>query len=567
MTVHVHPLPVDAVAFVDEWFSSLGKPYSGRLAPDDPLVAGGGAGWLVRTLGRELAVVVDLAFPFTRPRVYLRGKWPAMPHVERDGRLCLKNPEIPAEPVRAVAQALGEARGLLRDIANGSEEADFEEDFGLYWRQSSRLGLSARLLLPDVQASSVMSWAATPAAAYGFASPGTLRRWWSHRFGTDRAKLRQGAILLLDRLPHPDLYPRTGTDLWELLAAHSEHGCEVLSGLLRQTPKSMLVVLTGAAPSGRRHAVGLMLARPADARGGSVHRRVVEHGYPRGKTPPSVLCGRYHLTRLETQALDAAGTRLPYAERDRLAAARVAVVGCGALGSGVARLLAKSGVGHLVLVDPELLGWENIRRHQLGAGFVGSRKASGLAKAIANENPDIGSVEAHDLAVEMLLLNNRAVLENVDLVVACTASWSANSALDVFAGQVGRPPVLYTWMEAHALAAHALLIMAGHSYRNGYDVVGNARLTASASRKPVPVECGALTSPFGAIELAQTETLASRLAMDYLRGKATVTTWKTWLTDAEALAEAEASWTDDWTAMRGCPDPQGQIVVGQWWEE
>lgn len=566
MTAHVHPLAVDAVSLVDEWFSSLGKPFRGRLTSDDPLVAGGGKGWLVRTLGRELAVVVDLAFPYSRPRVYLRGNWPVMPHVESDGRLCLRNPELPAEPANAVAQALGEARDLLRDIAKGSEDADFEEDFGLYWRQSAAPGLRARLLLSDLTGSTVISWVATSTAAYAFASPGPLRRWWLHRFGTDRAKLRQGALLKLDRLPHPDLYPRTGTDLWDLVTAHSTSGSDVLADLLRQTPKSLLVVLAGLAPSGRRHVVGLTLARPTDARGKSVHRRVIERGHQRGKTPPDVICERYHLTRLATEALDAAGTRLPYAERERLAAARVAVVGCGALGSGVARLLAKSGVGHLVLVDPEQLGWENIRRHQLGANFVGARKAAALAKVVVSEIPDIGSVVAHDLAVEMLLLENREALENVDLVVACTASWSANTALDAFAERNGRPPVLYAWLEAHALAAHAVLIMVGHSYRNGYDVAGNAKLTASASRKPVPAECGALTSPFGAVELAQAETLAARLALDHLRGKTTVTTWKTWLADADALEDAEGFWTEEWTTKRGFPDPQGQIVVGRWWD-
>ena len=91
-------------------------------------------------------------------------------------------------------------------------------------------------------------------------------------------------------------------------------------------------------------------------------------------------------------------TRLPYPERDRLTAARVAVVGCGALGSGVARLLARSGVGHLVLIDPEPLGWERTSGgHQLGAGAVGLPKATTLAQAVAHENPDIGSARASRL--------------------------------------------------------------------------------------------------------------------------------------------------------------------------
>ena len=61
--------------------------------------------------------------------------------------------------------------------------------------------------------------------------------------------------------------------------------------------------------------------------------------------------------------------------------------------------------------------------------------------------------------------------------------------------------------------------MPGSSYSSGFDEVGNPRMTASVSHKPVPAECGALTSPFGAIELSHAEALTARLTLDFLRGK------------------------------------------------
>lgn len=566
MTAHVRPLEADGFAIADAWFNTLGNSYKGRLSAGDPLLVGKRTGWLVLTHGRELAVVVDETFPFTRPRVYLRGNRDPMPHVEADGRLCLDNPEIPSDPEAAVREALRHARNLLSDIDRGAEEGDFAEDFTLYWHQSVRPGLKARLMLPDIPRSSIISTCTTSAAVYGFASGDSARRWWSHRFNDHLRKVRHGAVLLLDELPHPDQYPSTGEELWDLIAAKSRDGGEVLEGLLRQNPKSLLVVMAGTSPKGRRHAVGVLLERPVDRQGRSVNRRVVEQGYARGGSPPRVLCERLQLRRLATENLDAASTRLPYLEHNRLAAARVAIIGCGALGSGIARLLAKSGIGHFILVDPENLGWENIRRHQLGAGFVGHPKATMLAKALAQENPDIGSTQAHTIPVEHLLRQHRDALGNVDLIVACTASWSANSMLDDLSMR-GGPPVLYAWMEAHAIAAHAVLILPGHSYRAGYDAVGNPRMTASTSRKPIPSECGANTSPFGAIELAQAEILAGRLALDQLRGKVAGTIWKTWLTDQAALGEAEGSWTEEWLRERGIPDRNGQVVAAPWWDE
>ncbi len=566
MTAYIRPPEVDEVAIADAWFNTLGKSYKGQLPAGDPLLAGNRAGWLVLTRNRELAVVVDEAFPFTRPRVYLRGDHDPMPHVEANGRLCLDNPEIPSDPQSAVREALRHARNLLNDIDKGVEDGDFAEDFTLYWHQSVGPGRRARLLLSDIPRSTIISTCATPAAVYGFASGDSARQWWSHRFNDHLRKTRHGAVILLDQLPHPDQYPSTGGELWDLIAARSRDGIEVLVGLLKQTPKSLLVALAGVSPNGRRHAVGILMERPVDQQGRTVNRRVIEHGYARGGTPPRVLCGRLLLKRLVTENLDAASTRLPYLERDRLAAARVAIIGCGALGSGVTRLLAKSGVGHFILVDPETLGWENIRRHQLGAAFVGHPKAAILAKTLAQENPDIGSTKPYNTTVEHLLKQHPDALDNVDLVVACTATWSANSMLDDLSMR-SRLPVLYAWMEAHAVAAHAVLILPGHSYRVGYDAVGNPRMTASTSRKPIPAECGANASPFGAIELAQAEVLVGRLALDQLRGKVAGTIWKTWLTDQAALGDAEGSWTEEWVRARGVPNPNGQILVAPWWDE
>lgn len=566
MTAHIRPPKVDAVGVVDAWLSSL-RSFRGQLSRIQAAFYGGGAhGWKIATLGRKLAVVVDETFPFTRPRIYLLGPWSASPHVEIDGRLCIGNPEIPSDPKRAVQEAIRLARRLLEGIAEGTEDGDFEEDFSLYWRQSAPSGTEARLLLPEIGRSNVIATCATDAGVYGFSTRAALTKWWKHRFASVPTKPRQGAVIRLTSLPHPDRYPKTGADLWRLVESLSEDGKPILESLLRQMPKSLLIVLAGVSSKGRRHAVGLMLRRPTGPSGMAVNRRQIEVGFRRNGVPLEVLCGRYQVVRLRTNQLDAAISRLPHGDLGRLAAARVAIIGCGSLGSGVARLLAKSGVGHFVLVDPETLGWENIRRHQLGAAFVGHNKATMLAKALAQENPDIGSAVAHEVSVEKLLKAGSAPLANVDLIIGCTASWSANSMMDATFGR-GRLPVLYAWMEAHALAAHAVLIMNGESYRTGFDTVGNPRIEASSSTKSTPPECGANTSPFGAIEVGHAENLTSRLALDFLRGKIERSVWKTWQTDATALAEAEGVWTEDWVQARGTPNPEGQLSSWPWWDE
>ena len=64
----------------------------------------------------------------------------------------------------------------------------------------------------------------------------------------------------------------------------------------------------------------------------------------------------------------------------RLAAARALICGCGALGSVIANTLARSGVGHVRIVDRDFLETNNLQRQVL---FDEDDVAAGLPKAIA----------------------------------------------------------------------------------------------------------------------------------------------------------------------------------------
>ena len=66
---------------------------------------------------------------------------------------------------------------------------------------------------------------------------------------------------------------------------------------------------------------------------------------------------RYHRQRILPQIGDAG--------QEKLAAARVVVVGCGALGTVIAESLARAGVGHLTLIDRDLVEETNLQRQTL----------------------------------------------------------------------------------------------------------------------------------------------------------------------------------------------------------
>ena len=66
--------------------------------------------------------------------------------------------------------------------------------------------------------------------------------------------------------------------------------------------------------------------------------------------------------------------------QERLAAARVAVVGCGATGSAVAALLARAGVGTIRIIDRDYVEPSNLQRQTL---FDEADARESLPKAIA----------------------------------------------------------------------------------------------------------------------------------------------------------------------------------------
>jgi ThiF family protein len=88
-------------------------------------------------------------------------------------------------------------------------------------------------------------------------------------------------------------------------------------------------------------------------------------------------------------------TRTIRAGRDAeyLAGVRLAVVGCGAIGSFTADLLFRSGVRHLTLRDGERLRPGNLVRHLAGTGQVGRSKPDAVLECLARVDSDVAAVK------------------------------------------------------------------------------------------------------------------------------------------------------------------------------
>lgn len=74
--------------------------------------------------------------------------------------------------------------------------------------------------------------------------------------------------------------------------------------------------------------------------------------------------------------------------RARLGAARVAIIGCGGLGSNVAAMLLRSGVRTLTLVDFDIVAPDNLNRQMFFRDQIGALKTDALAETLLRIDPD-----------------------------------------------------------------------------------------------------------------------------------------------------------------------------------
>ena len=108
----------------------------------------------------------------------------------------------------------------------------------------------------------------------------------------------------------------------------------------------------------------------------------------------------------------------------RLRAARVLIVGCGALGSAHAETLARAGVGHLRLVDRDFVEPSNLQRQTM---FTENDAEKRLPKAIAAANHlrEINSeVDVEPHIIDVNHANIERLIEECDVVLDGTDNFS-----------------------------------------------------------------------------------------------------------------------------------------------
>ena len=121
--------------------------------------------------------------------------------------------------------------------------------------------------------------------------------------------------------------------------------------------------------------------------------------------------------------------------RERLRSATVVVIGVGALGNEVTRILAMAGAGRLRICDPDMVAESNLSRTILfRAKDIGRFKADAAADVLRDVSP---GTEVEPIVAPHVSGIGLATLRDADLVISCLDSVAARLSLAARCNAVG----------------------------------------------------------------------------------------------------------------------------------
>ena len=480
----------------------------------------------------DRAVAVEVSFPcldFTAlPKVRLLSRSSDVPgvvaHIEEDGAVCYAAPGSIVldryDPGGAAVLALKLATRTLADGIGGGSAGDVPGEFTRYWGGTPYL--TALGFHPADGPAAVVSMehrgrfvcVLTRDGAGLECFPGLSRR----------VEGRPAYLLRTDKaldLPHGRHPPETLAQL--LLWTRDidpRLGARLLVAIRHRCFRRSAPLLFITAPNGfvgaelRPPRILVRAAQRAEWLTGQVLARADE-----------VVVGRWTGERLDAAFL----VERNLAGKPSLAGRRIVLVGCGAIGSHLAKLLAQGGAGQgrpggLWLVDDQCLSPGNVGRHLLGPGYLHRPKAEGVMEELLKSFPGANIHGRYSSAMDC-----RDLLAGADLLVDASGEEALSLAINemLVRRRPAAPDALYAWLCGNGAAAQALLVSGkgqGAACRKCLHPVLHEPplhdpVAAGWDVREVPAACGeAAFVPYGVAAPAMAAALAARMCMEWAEG-------------------------------------------------
>jgi len=224
---------------------------------------------------------------------------------------------------------------------------------------------------------------------------------------------------------------------------------------------------------------------------------------------------------------------------------KVTIIGCGSVGGEVAAMLAKSGVGGLMLIDCDTLEADNLYRHRLGGGWLPfvpnlvSGEVPRIAKAYALKDSlekDIPYIKVKHKLRPIQEIIAKKELQFADVVIIAVGSPSLSLWLNKELKALGHKKVIFCWNEASSLGGHSVSINLDRSCfeclftdANGFKLDNDLSFLETGQNITKNLTgCAGVFTPFSYLDSSQTAALATKqcLEMLILDKDSTAMSWK-----------------------------------------
>jgi hypothetical protein len=486
----------------------------------------------------QFIIAIDEDFPNSQPRIFApaAGSEYRWPHVEKGGLLCLRSSRSTAPTAERVTSLLHDAQELL-NFSKEKQRDEFEREFIAYWGHRATEAASDSKILSIVTAGGVtrevLYFYDAKNHQFIIADDKASLLNWLRNVGVnpDVKQIFSTRLFRLTRPWIPEEFPCRGEDVTKLLEG------SMLTRYLIPGKQSLFLFEAKTSTGAAFAAVVLNGAERKDILKGFRHI---------SKVPVERIVNSYAkrpIKRCRVSRIDGAwvhGRGHP-SSHDAIKRRKVVIVGCGAIGSALAFLLAQAGVGEIAFVDDDNLSTANLSRHALGMKHIGFNKAVSLQRVLKGRFPHLSFAHAFAKRFQRLDSSELDKLADADLIVAAGVDFDGETLLDKWRITLPKPPAyMSTWAEAYAVAGHAVLLYGNRSILTGFDddERPSFRLTdwpEEASGLIVEAGCGNSFQPHGVVDLHPTVGLAAGLALDTLLDKVRKSCRRVWMGDSSVV--------------------------------
>lgn len=216
---------------------------------------------------------------------------------------------------------------------------------------------------------------------------------------------------------------------------------------------------------------------------------------------------------------------------------KVVIVGCGSVGSEIAVMLAKAGVGEFTLIDFDNLKVDNIYRHRLGGRFLNyepNLKEEGrvkpYSKVVALQfalQKDLPYIKVNPIKKSFDRVIDQENILNADLIIVAVGSPSYNLKLNTAFKERNVDKAVFCWNEAASYGGHSVSINYSeccleclYTDDDGYSNICKLNfLEVNQNISKNLTGCAGVFTPFSYLDSSQTALLAANQSVQILLGQ------------------------------------------------